>query len=248
MSDNTSDKIKSALQGCFDTVCDLFDGLNMPEHKNELLCFVGLDSYSVSEPVYGALGAQRVIEAKYLVKALAKRGMSAKELCDSFDEKAVPALMAAGLEPSQIKRGSCAYSREQGRHTVFAELTLKSCENTGEAFESLSVSVDGTQLYGLTSYEISRSVKTGETPTLGAGIRSRIVGIRPTKITLRGNLGFAAPSVYTQLSTYLGSAVPQTVAVAGMSFSGMVMTGLELVGNPDKTSRIEAVFTEVNET
>ncbi len=240
--------IKQALSDVFDRVLDLYDGINIPEHKNELLCFVGIDSYILSEPVSDGTGSvYRSAEVKYLIKLLGRKNMSAAELAGIFDKNAADALFAGGMNIVELKRNSASYSKEQGCHTLTAQLTVSSTAAVQGTPESVSFSVGGRGFLCMTSYEIKNAVKTADTPTIGNGIRTRTVGKKPVVITIKGAVpSGGASAVYSSLSTYLSGA-KQSVSVDGMTFASMVMTGLDLIGSTDGVSKLTVEFTEVNE-
>lgn len=248
MVDSHINAIKQALSGCFDRVLDLFDGINLPEHKNELLCFAGIDSYRLPEAVAADEGtAMRRAEIKYLIKVLGKRNMSAADLCKIFDDDAVPALEGCGVSINEIKRCSCVYSREQGRYIVSAELVFTAEMSSDGSSNSVSFSIGNTSFGCMTSYEISNIVKTADTPTLGAGMITRIVGKKPLRVTLKGRASAAgASAAYSTLSAYLGIVQP-TVTVGGIAFTSLSLTGLTLGGDSDGGATLTAEFTEVNE-
>ncbi len=241
--------IKSALAGCFDRVLDLFDMINMPEHRGETLCFVGNDGYKLGEAAAdGSGGASGTAEVTYLIKALSKRGMSAAELSELFDSKAVPALGGCGLNIVGLKRGPCAYSREQNAYSVSAELTVGSEFSSETAPPEIEVSVSGTQIAGIRSFELAGVAKTGETATFGGGIRTRIIGRRPLRVILRGNASESgAAALYSSLSKLLGT-VQSQISVGGEVFDQMALTDLSVVSEIGKSSEIRAEFTEVNES
>ena len=245
---DSTDLIKQALAKIFDRVLDLFDGINMPEHKNETLCFVGLDGYKLSEPLPDGSGASaRSAEVKYLIKALSKRNMSAKELAELFDSHAAEALLSCGLAVKELKRGSCSYSKEQDRHALTAEITVGATLEGGGEAESIGFSVGGEEYFFIRSFEIKNAFKTADTATIGGGIRTRAVGKKPLSITLKGSTaGSGAFEAYTSLSENLNGA-PITVTVGEAEFSSMVLTELLLSGKADGNYAIEIGFTEVNE-
>ena len=135
--------VKAVLTDCFGKVYDLFGDVNVPEHRNELLCFAGIDSYTLTEALSDSDGAfLRGAEVKYLIEVLGRRDMSAQALCDIFDSEAVPALEKCGAPVKDIKRNSCRYSKEQGGYIVSAELSFSSSFETAgipQSVGSLSV-------------------------------------------------------------------------------------------------------------
>ena len=248
MFENQTSIIKAALETCFDRVLDLFDGINTAEHKNELLCFVGIDGYKLLRTVSGGTGsAERIAEVKYLIKALGSKNMSAEELCGIFDSGAMPALEGCGIKIRELKRNSCAYSKEQGCYTVSAELTVTESEQTASLPESIAFSIGNVVFGCMRSYGISRAVRVSETPTVVDGIRTRTAGVRPIKITVRGEISAAgANNVCSALSAYLGGSAVN-ISVAGMGFTSMAMTGLDISGRADGSSDLTVEFTGVNE-
>lgn len=248
MLENQTALINAALESCFDRVLDLFDGINMAEHKNELLCFTGIDSYKLSEPVDSGGSAKRTAEVKYLIKALAKKNMSAEDICAIFDDKAVPAIESCGADIKEIKRNSCVYSKENGTYIVSAELTVLSDESSDCTPDSIGFSIGTSSLNCMKSFEISRAAKTAETPTIGGGIRSRMVGVRPLKITVKGEAADSfVPSVYSALSSKLGTA-GLSITVGGLVFGGMAMTGLDIGGSTGGSAKLAVEFTEVTDS
>lgn len=240
--------INSALEGIFDRVLNIFEEINMQEHRNELICFTGVDGYKLGEAEAGGEGSVRRAEVVFVIKALGKRGMSAAELCEIFDEKTAPAARAAIPTAKELKRLPCVFLKDSGRYCVSAEIAAEISESAAEIPENIGFSVGGEFYPCMKSFEIKREVKTGETPTIGSGIRTRVVGTRPLRIKAFGKTaGGAGPAVYTKLSLNLGAAA-QTVTVGGLSFGLMVMTGLELSAESDGSGKIEAEFTEVNES
>lgn len=233
---------------CFGKVLDLFSDINVPEHRNELLCFAGIDSYTLSEALSGSNGAfVREVEVKYLIEVLGKRGMSAKELCDIFDARAVPALEGCSAQVKDIKRNSCRYSKEQGGYIVSAELVFSSSFETTGMPPSVGFTV-GTTSYGcMKRFELENTVKTAETPLIGGTIKSRIVGKRPSKLRVYGEAAVGGSAVYSALKADLGS-IPTALTVGGISFTDMAMTSLDLVSAADGSSKITVEFTEVNDT
>lgn len=246
MFEDRTQTIKTALGGVFDRVLDLFDGIRMPEHRNELLCFVGIDGYTLSEAVYSSEKSGRTAELKYLVKALGARETTAKELCEKFDGEAVPALEGCGLSFKEIKRTSCAFLREQGCYCVSAELIAESFEPTGEEIKSVGFSLGELSLGCMSRYEISRTHRTAVTPTVGSGIITRSVGNMPLKVSVSGEMpADDAAKVYSQLSPYFGMAC-EALNVGGNAFAGMYMTELGMSGSADGRTKLTVGFTEVN--
>lgn len=238
--------VTSALEECFGKVLDLFSGINVNEHRNELLCFGGIDGYTLSEAVSDGGGAfSRTVEVKYLIELLGRKNMSAKELCDIFDGEAVPALENCGAAVKEIKRCSCRYSKEQGGYIVSAELRFTSKFETSGAVQSVAFSVGGVSYGCMRSFTIENAAKTGETPLINGVIKSRLVGTRPMKIKVVGETAFGGGAVYNSLKIGLGGVAP-SLMIGGMSFSGMAMTGLTLTGEADGSSKITVEFTEVN--
>lgn len=248
MLENQTALIASALKTCFDRVLDLFDWVNIAEHKNELLCFTGIDSYKLSEP---SDDGKRTAEAKYLIKVLGKKNMPAAELCGLFDDKAIPAVESCGAYIKEIKRLSCVYSKEQGAYIVSAEITVATPEEPSEEPpeipKSIGFYIGNVPFSCMSSFEISRVAKTSETATVGGGIRTRLVGVRALKITVKGEIEASyAAATYSSLALMLG-ATGLNITVNGMSFGSMAMTGLDVVGSADEAAKVVAEFTEVNE-
>ncbi len=248
MINDRTDLIKQALSSVFDRVVDLFDGINVSEHRNETICFTGIDSYRLSEPVADGSGASsRSAEIKYAVKLLAGKNMSAGELAEKFDASAADALLSSGLTVKELKRSSCEYSKEHGRHVLTAELTVSDPCAGASAAESVGFSLDGTEFFCMRSYELKNTFKTADIPTLGNGIRTRTVGKKPLVVTLKGGIaGAGASAVYSSLASRLNGG-KSSVGVNGMTFGSMVMTGLDLVGKAGGLSELTVEFTEVNE-
>lgn len=249
MLDISANAIKNVLAISFERVLGLYDEINMGEHKNESLCFVGIDGYKFSEPITQPDSVRWRSETKYLIKALGTRTTDAETLCGLIDDTVVPSLKAvSGV--SEIKRGEAQYLREQGRYCVTCELIF--CEKPASApvlVPQIDFSVGGTPYSCMNSFTVSHVVKTGETPTLGNGIRSRIVGTRPAKITVKGEwISSVVSTVYSGLSQSLGSVITGGISVGGAAFSGVAMTGLSLDVGADGFSKITVEFTEVNET
>ena len=248
MLENQTELIVSALKTCFDRVLDLFDEINIAEHKNELLCFTGIDSYKLSEP---SDDGSRTAEAKYLIKVLGKKNMTAAELCELFDGKVIPAVESCGAYIKEIKRLSCIYSKEQGTYIVSAEIAVATpdepSENPPEIPKSIGFHIGSVPFSCMSSFEISRVAKTSETATVGGGIRTRLVGVRALKITVKGEIEASyAASTYSSLASMLGD-TGLSVTVGGMAFNSMAMTGLDVVGSADGAAKVVAEFTEVNE-
>lgn len=243
-----SDIIKQSLSELFDRVCDLYERVNPAEHRNETICFVGVDSATVGEAVSnGDGGSTRTAEVRYLVRALSKRDMSADDLCELFDGGAIPAVEGCGLGIEKIEREPCLFSKEHGAYTVSAKVTVRSEEADTAAAEGIGFSIDGAEFACMRSYEVSRAVKTAETPTIGMGIITRSVGARALKIKLSGVLSAeSAGTVYSSLAAHLGGR-PVSLTVAGLIFPNMTMTELTLGGSLKKGSEIAVGFTEVNE-
>ena len=240
--------VVAALTNCFGRVLDLFADINVPEHRNELLCFAGIDGYALSEALSGSNGAfVREVEVKYLIEVLGKRGMSAKELCDVFDTQAVPALERCGAQVKDIKRNPCRYSKEQGGYIVSAELVFSSSFETAGVSPSVGFTVGATSYGCMKRFEIESTVKTAETPLVGGAIKSRIVGKRPSKLRVYGEAAVGGGTVYNTLKAELGS-IPDVLTVGGISFSDMAMTSLDFVSAADGSSKITVEFTEVNDT
>lgn len=247
VTDERENLIKQALEGCFDRVLGLFDGINMSEHRNELLCFFGIESYRLSEPKPSGDGAQRSAEIKYAVRALSKRNMSAEEFCRFFDETVIPAIENCGAGIKEIKREPCEFSKEHGCHALSAILTAVTEAATEDVPEKIPFLLGSQSFDFISSFEIKREIKTVEIPTLGSGIRTRMIGSRPVKIILRGessNGGLSA--AYTSLAAYYGALIP-TMTVNGMTFGGMALSLLSLSGSAGGASKLTAEFTEVNE-
>lgn len=239
--------VKEALGSCFGRVLELFSEINVPEHRNELLCFAGIDSYTLSEALADDNGAcMRGVEVKYLIEVLGRKNMSAKELCDIFDSQAVPALEQCGAQVKDIKRNACRYSKEQGGYIVSAELVFSAKYETAGVPQFVGFTLGNTAYTCMKRFVIESGVKTSETPLLGGTVKSRIVCSRPTKIKVCGETAFGNSSVYTALRAGLGSAAVN-LSVGGIAFAGMAMTALDLESSADGSSKITVEFTEVND-
>lgn len=241
--------VKAALTSCFGTVYDLFGGVNVPEHRNELLCFAGIDSYTLTEALSDNNGSfVRGVEVKYLIEVLGKRNMPAKELCDVFDTRAVPALEQCAALVKDIKRNSCRYSKEHDGYIVSAELVFSSTYKTAEAPvpQSVGFSMGGVTYGCMKRFTLENTVRTSETTLLSGTVKSRIVGRRPSKLKVYGETVTGGGAVYGSLSTSLGSVVT-SLSVGGILFAGMAMTALDLETASDGTSKITVEFTEVND-
>ena len=239
--------VKEALNGCFGSVLELFSDINVPEHRNELLCFAGVDSYTLSEALADDSGAyMRGVEVKYLIEVLGRRNMSAKELCDIFDGQAVPALERCGAQVKDIRRNSCKYSKERGGYIVSAELVFSSKYETSGVPQLIGFTLGGAAFSCMKRFVIESGVKTSETPLLSGSVKSRIVCGRPTKIKVYGETAYGGAAVYTALKSGLGSAA-EGLSVGGMEFGGMAMTALDLESSADGSSKITVEFTEVND-
>lgn len=247
MLDISANAVTAVLTQSFDRVVGLYDTLNMNEHKNESICFVGIDGYKLTEPVPVEGGVIFSSRVKCLIKALAKRTMSAQALCSLIDDTVIPGLSSV-FGVSEINRGEALYLREQGRYCVSCELVFATAPApVTPGFVSLTV---GTTSYScMNAFEIAKIVKTGETPTLNNGIRTRIVGVRPSAITVKGE-GTSAVigAAYTSLSPSLGSVITGGITVGGIAFTGVAMTELRLDTEADGKAKITVTFTEVNET
>lgn len=239
--------VKAALTACFGTVYDLFGEINVPEHRNELLCFAGIDSYTLTEALSDNNGAYvRGVEVKYLIEVLGRKNMTAQALCDVFDSEAVPALEKCGALVKDIKRNSCRYSKEQGGYIVSAELVFSSTYETSGIPQNVGFTVGGVTYGCMKRFTLESTVKTSETPLLGGTIKSRIVGKRPSKLKVYGETAVGGGAVYGMLKVSLGS-VMASLSVGGMSFTDMAMTALDLESAADGSSKITVEFTEVND-
>lgn len=247
MLDFSANAVTAVLSQSFEWVVGLHDSINMNEHKNESICFVGIDGYKLSEPIFSGSGVTWSSRVRYLIKVLAKRTMSAQALCSLIDDTVIPALSSvAGV--SEISRGEAVYIREQGRYCVSCELVFATAPPPAAAgIVALTV---GTVAYScMNAFEISNVVKTGETPTLNNGIRTRIIGVRPSTVTVKGEgASGVIGAAYTSLSPSLGSVITGGISVGGIAFTGVAMTELKLDTGADGKAKITVVFTEVNET
>lgn len=244
MFDAELNAIKTALSGVFDRVLDIFDGINMPEHRNETLCFVGIGGYKLLKPVYGGAAP---CELSFTVQALGKRTMSAAELSALFDGYAVAAIEGCGLSVDSIKREACTYSKEQQRHKITAEVKVISSLSAPSALPAVELTVGEEVIGGMDEFKIERKISTGETPTIDSGIKTRVIGEKPTKITVKGNASrLAAAGIYSKLCGFLGGQTV-TVSLAGISFAKMMLTELSLYGSDRDFSGITAEFSGVNE-
>ena len=242
-SDEGLDSLKTALAGVFGRVEDLFGGPDMSEHRNETVCFVGISGYKISEAVYGGHSPAEVTVA---VKALGSRDMSASELCDLFDAEALAAISGCGLSVSSIKRRECEYLKENQRYCVCADIILDAETEAGGSAPSVELTLNGEAIGCMTGFEVVRSVKVGETPTLDGGIISRVIGERPVKITVGGAASPAAASgVYSKLGEYLGAGGVD-ITLSGLSFAGVTLTGLEISSQQAGISKITAEFCGVS--
>ncbi len=245
MPDYGLNALKTALEGIFDRVLDLFDGINISEHRNETLCFAGVGGYKLERAVYGGNAPCEVV---FSVRALGSRTMSAVDLSALFDEKALPAIEGCGLDIVSIKRQMCAYSKEQQRHEIFADVTVNTTVLCGGAAQSVGLTVDGEEVSGMSDFRVERKLSVGETPTLESGIKTRVIGEKPMKITAKGVTSRdAAAGIYSRLAPLLGAGIPTLVAVSGMSFGAMILSGLSLYGAGPGFSGIELEFCGVNE-
>lgn len=235
------------LEQSFGTVYDLFSEINMPEHKNETLCFSGIDGYTLSDTSYaGSSGSYRNAEVKYTVQLLGKRNMSAHDLCEILDTKVLPALEGCAEEIKDILRQPCRYVKEQGRYLASAELTFYTKQPSETSPKSVPFSLGGTSFNCFTKFEIENSVKTAETALLNGVIKSRKIGLHPAKITLSGKAFDGGANIYTQLKPSLGLKAG-SLTVNGMDFSGYMMSGLKLTVSKDGAFDISTEFTEVDE-
>lgn len=247
MLDTSLNAINSVLAQSFDMVVGLYDSVNMNEHKNESICFVGIDGYKLTDPLNTGGSVMWGSRVRYLIKALGGRTATAQGLCALIDDTVIPALGAV-MGTSEISRGEAVFIREQGRYCVSCEIIFFTAPAAAVP-GTVSLAV-GTATYScMTFFEIAKVVKTGETSTINNGIRTRIIGIRPSKITVKGEGASAViSSVYTSLSASLGNVITGGISVGGIAFTGVAMTELRLDAEADGKAKITVEFTEVNET
>lgn len=120
MFDVQKETIINSARAVADRVCNSFDEINMLRHINETICFAGLKEYRIIES--GSDGV-RSMDATFEVTLLAKRGMSAENLCLLADEKLIPNLCEYPTV-KDISRKSCAYSKEHQRYLLSLLVTF----------------------------------------------------------------------------------------------------------------------------
>lgn len=237
----------SSLCSSFGKVHDLHDNVEIFEHQNELLLFGGIDEISYKDTVSESSGGfYTLCEASYLVSLYGKRSVSAKALCDIFDSKVLPALKSCAAKIKSLRRLPCRFSKEHGGYIVSAELIFSAYVSGIGSYSSVEFSIGGKSYYCMKSYEIKSAVKTAETPLLSGVIRSRKIGIRPDRLTVKGEIIHGASTIYSSLKPLIGTAV-SPLGVGGNDFSGMMMSDLSLTGRIDGIDEIVVEFSKVDE-
>ena len=230
MPTDQTELIKTALEEYFDRVLGQFDGINMLEHRSETLCFVGLESYTLKDAVCGTSGAKRPAEAVYAVRVLSRRGQTAEELEGQFDADVVPAVEAAVADLREIKRKPCVYLKEQDRYCAAAEFITLEEIDSASAMGGVGLSIMSSAVPYMTHFELRTEIEVTETPVLNGSVYSAVLGRKPGKLSVWGNVPYSDISaVYRQLSGYVGQRI-MLISIAGISLFMYTMTSVEVEG------------------
>ena len=245
MFTNTLHSIKTSLSP-FCKTFDSFDSLNMQEHLNEMLCFVGITNYKTGEVCVGINGNRYfAVKLSVCVDILADRTMTASQLAAVADSAFVKTLSNIGLDLISVERKNCEFSKAHSRYKTSVTLELED-KLSLPSITSSSVLLNGALEPSLQTYQIINSIKTASTPLVSKGVLSNSVCQMPTKIILGGFLPFAeADSVYSRYMALSNTRVP--INIGANTFTNMVLTNINLAKKSDSVCSVSLEFTEVNE-
>lgn len=247
MFENELLPVISALKTAFGDVKELYSEINLPERRNEIICFGGVSSYGIRpEASDGSGGTLDGYDAVYLVELLGKRSSGAAYLENLLDQKAVPALSLCLGKIIEIRRLPTKYSKEQGGFISSCELHFSSYESGTRPPESIGFSVDGISYPCMTEYEVINRIKTAETPLINGTIKTRIVGERPAVLKIKGKLSLGGSEVFAALKTGLGKQAGSLI-IDRADYSGMTLVTADLKTTADGVSEINLEYAEVND-
>lgn len=236
--------IKSSVESFFDGVYDSFESINMNEHLNETLCFVGISGYKMGKSLPNVAGVgYSPLNATFTVTALGKRNMSANDLVGYVDSRAVPAVRLTDLEVLSINRKPCVYSKEHGRYSVSFEIETYREQPTAYA-SKLSVLFGTTSFAFFNDWECLQGYKTYKLGSLYGNSICGTVRKEPCEIAVKGELiASAGQTAYLTVSAYLGTVM--SLSLDGTLFSNMLLKEVEYEKNGESAS-IVAKFCEVS--
>lgn len=225
MSDQT-ELIKNALSERFDRVLGLFDRISTEEHRNETLCFVGIESYVLKEAVSGTQTIKRPAETVYSVKLLGTRRQSAEELSELFDTVAIPAVDAALGFLKEIRRKPCVYSREQERYCASAEFVTSEETDAISLPAGVGFRIMSTAIPYMNHFTYTRGLMIEQMPMLNGSVIAGISGRAPGKLVVWGEVPYSDISaVSQQLNSYVGQRI-MMLSIGGLTL--MMFTGISV--------------------
>lgn len=235
--------LKDAVDDFFDGTYDSFDSLNMNEHLNETLCFVGVSEYKLGRALPNAVSTGvSPLYATFTVTALGKRNMSASELVSYIDSSVIPAVRLSILDVRAINRKPCIYSKEQGRYSVSFEVETY-CEQSSAYTASLNVFLNGTYYGFFSDWSVSQGYKTYKLGTIYAGSVSGISRKEPSELSVSGELiASQGKEAYSSVAQYLGTVV--TVSVDGILFPNLLLKEVKYEKNGE-SAKLTARLCEV---
>ena len=236
--------LKDTVDDFFDGTYDSFESLNMNEHLNETLCFVGVSEYKLGRALPNAVSiGVSPLYTTFTVTALGKRNMSASELVSYVDGSVIPAVRLSILNIRAINRKSCVYSKEHGRYSLSFEVETF-CEQTSSFTTSLNVFFNGTYYGFFSDWSISQGYKTYKLGTIYAGSVSGISRKEPNELTVSGELiASEGKEAYSSVAQFLGTVV--TVSVDGILFPNLLLKEVKYEKNGE-SAKLIARLCEVN--
>ncbi len=245
MFNNTLNLIKTSLSP-FCKILDSFDGINMQEHLNEMLCFVGISDYKTGEVCVGISGNRFfAVKLSVCVDILAERTMTASQLVTVADEAFVKTLSTVGIDLVSIERKNCEFSKSHSRYKVSVLLELED-KLSLPSLNSAPVLINGNLEPSLQSYRIAGASKTACTPLINNAMLSNPVCPMPVKIVLSGFVPFAeADAAYSRYNSLSNVRVP--INIGANTFNNMLLTGVDISRKSESVCSVSLEFTEVNE-
>ncbi len=245
MFSNSINSIKSALSPVC-RVLDSFESINMAEHFNEVLCFVGTKDYKATQICFGASGTRFLIaEVTLSVDILADRTMTAAQLKTLADNTVMITIANIGLNISSIGRKECIFSKTHSRHTTTVEVVIEE-KIPMSAVVIPTVFLNGVAEPMLTNHEIIKGTKTVQTSLVNKAMLSGKVCPVPNKITLSGKLLLSeANSTLNRYSELSDTVMP--VIVGANVFNNMLLTSIDLKQIGTSACQVTLELTEVNE-
>lgn len=245
MFGNSINTIKSALSPVC-RVLDSFESINMAEHFDEVLCFVGTKDYKAGEICFGANGNRFLIANVTLsVDILADRKMTAAELKTLADSTVMITLANLGLNILSIQRKECAFSKAHSRFMTTVELVIED-KIPMSAVIAPTVLLNGIAEPMFTTHEITKGTKTVQTPLVNKAMLSGKVCPVPNKVSLSGKLLLSeVKTALTRFDELSGVVMP--LIIGSNVFTNMLLTNISLKQTGASVCQITLELTEVNE-